>query len=261
MSFADQVASSFPKAIRGLVMLSIAFGASAASPVHAAPISFTGDITTDLSGIALTETTVSYDPSAPISNFSSPVGDTSGAPYQVFVGGDSSDFYVALETTSEANSAGDFANLYLSTDPSLGTNIGFEVSDQIAFIPGGNNTPYNTGPSNTLPITFLVTDPDPSGQTTIEFGVPWSFFENDPLGMGFETVTPGVSVVQMRDTQSFGYTYTGGASFGSDRFGSVLVPTPEPSGRLLALMGGVLAAVWLVLSRARDKSRAQFVVD
>jgi len=258
MWFVDQCASAFIRAIRGLAILFAVSGAFAAWTAHAAPIDFTGDIATDFAGVTLTETTVSYDPSAPISNFSSPVGDTNGAPYDVFVGGDSSDFYVALETTSETNSVGDFANLYLSTDPSLGTNIGFEVSDQIAFIPGGNNTPYNTDPSNTLPITFLVTDPDPSGQTTIEFGVPWSFFENDPLGMGFETATPGVSVVQMRDTQSFGYTYTGGTSFGDDRFGSVLVPTPEPSARLLALLGAALAAIWSGLRCVRDRRRASF---
>jgi len=229
----------FITALRRVAMLLALAGLSTASTAGAAPVDFTGDIGADFPGITMKETTVGYDASAPISNFSSPVGDTSGAPYDVYVGGDSSDFYVALETTSQANIAGDFANLYLSTDPSLGTNIGFEVSDQVAFIPGGSNTPYNTDPANTLPITFLLTDPDPLGETTIEFGVPWSFFENDPLTMGFETATPGVSSVQMRDTQSFGYTYTGGDSFGADRFGSVLVPTPEPASWLLMALGSL----------------------
>ena len=228
---------AFFGALRRLAMVLACLSASWSA--DAAPVDFTGDIATDFLGISLTETTVGYDAGAPISNFSSPVGDTNGAPYDVYVGGDSTDFYVALETTSEANKAGDFANLHLSTDPSLGTNVGFEVSDQVAFIPGGNNSPYNTDPSNTLPITFLVTDSDPSGQTTIEFGVPWSFFVNDPLGMGFETATPGVSSVQMRDTQSFGYTYTGGDSFGADRFGSVLVPSPEPASWLLMALGSL----------------------
>ena len=159
---------------------------------------FTGNIATDFAGIPLTETSVGYDPTAPEGNFSGPVAGTDAAPYNVFVGGDSTDFYVAIQTTSEANKVADFANLYLSTDPSLGTNIAFEVSNQNAFIPGGGNALYNTTPANTLPITFLVTDTDSTGQSTIEFGVPWTFFINDPLGLGFEKATPGTSVVQMR---------------------------------------------------------------
>jgi hypothetical protein len=77
----------------------------------------------------------------------------------------------------------------------------------------------------------------------VSFESPWSFCENDPLAMGFDTVSATNPDVVLRVSQSFGHSVAGGASFGSDRLGMMHLPTAVPEPASLALFGAGLAGL------------------
>jgi hypothetical protein len=206
----------------------------------AASAQLTGTLDSSWDGVPATY--VGYDPNAVISNFSAPEADSNNVAYNVYIKGDQTYFYGLLQTTGSDNGLS-FVNAYLSTDPADGTNIAFSFGDTAnavqEFIPGG------AGPVDASGLGILSAETDVDGIDTIEFAIPWTVFETDPLGLG---VTPdstaGSGVVEFRDTQSFGYSYIGGTSFGATRFGDVDVPaaltTPEPSPALPIVIAGVL---------------------
>ena len=79
---------------------------------------------------------------------------------------------------------------------------------------------------------------EPAGDAIIEWAMPWSFFTDDPLSMGFPKTTAADNKLTLRLSQTFGYSVAGGSSFGADRLGSVYyeaAAVPEPSSLLLAL--------------------------
>ena len=216
---------------------------------------------TTLSGLSdftgVTPVHVNYSATAPESNFSSgPVSSDDTVAYDVYLKGDANNVYGLLTTDPAAgdNSANtaDFANVYLSTNPADGTNVGFEVTNYNAFVPGGKSgyDLHGTG-FTTLDTTGT------NGSRTIEFAIPWNFFTTDPLNMGFEKIQPG-GTFQIRDSQSFGYTYVGGNGFGPTRLGQItyddISPAPEPS-QIAGLSFSALGALGLVL-KARKRSQA-----
>ncbi|MDV6321178.1 hypothetical protein, partial [Chromohalobacter sp. HP20-39] len=81
--------------------------------------------------------TVTHNAAAPNGNFGKPGNINDGASYKVGVRADAGYVYVGLEVTGDASySAGNFANLYFSTNPGSGSNLGIEVTNNRYFIPG-----------------------------------------------------------------------------------------------------------------------------
>ena len=216
---------------------------------------------------------VGYDPNAPISNFSAPNPTSNSVAYDVSLTSDANNVYILVQTDPSENADGttgrmipqnqlppDFANLYLSTMPSAGTNIGVEVSTTgitDAFVPGGmSGYSIPTGESAVL-FTKGTYDPTTGLGTgnSIEVGISWSFFTNDPDSIGFAKLAPG-GTFQVRDSQSFGYTYVGGTTFGDARLGELTyspdaVATPEPSTLVSASTAALLGLGFLWRKRRR----------
>jgi len=176
--------------------------------------------------------TVSHDPAAPTSNFGAPTNQTAFAAYDTYFRVDSGWVYLAVATNGTGGgSAGDFANVYLGSI-GAGSNIGFEVINNNFFVPGVpgnfNNLALPAGQRAEWSIASGV----------VELAIPFSFFQTDPLAMGFAP-TPDGGTVRWNLSQSFGYSVAGGASFyGTDRLGAGVIPTPAS-----AMVLGVAALV------------------
>ncbi len=237
-------------AAAGLVALS-------AAPLSASTVTFTGDPSADFAVASTVTSQVVINPAMVPGGVYTPGGDPSGTysgnfgtpsnltdynPYTIYTNSDSTNYYVGLESNGPINVGNlDFANLYFSTDLADGSTVGFEANNSRAFIPGvaGN---YNYTASSGI----VLDDTSTPTQYAIEFSVPFSFFTSDPLGMGFPLATTDV---ELRLSQTFGYSVAGGASYGAGRFGDFAVPTPEPS--TLTLAG--LAACACLIPIARRK--------
>lgn len=167
-----------------------------------------------------TTLTVTHNAAAPVNNFGAPTNQTAGAAYNTYFRIDSGWVYFAVATNGTGGSSnGNFSNLYLGS-LAAGSNIGFEVTNNHFFVPGGA-----TGFNNlSLPVgqrAEWATNPG-----VIELAIPFSFFTSDPLGMGF-TPTPSGGSIRWNMSQSFGYSVAGGQSFyGSQRLGTGTIPTP-----------------------------------
>jgi PEP-CTERM motif len=209
-----------------------ASAATVCAAATAAPTGIDGVIGADWASV--TPVFVTHDPLAPTSNFGTPGNTTAGASYSIRVRGDGSYVYVALQITgAAAQSAGNFANLYFDTNPGTGSDLGIEVTNGTYFIPGG------PGGFNALP--FLTFDAS-SNPGTIELAIDNSFFTS-----GLQGSPAAASEVQLRLSQSFGYSVAGGASYGADRLGEASIlpgaTVPEPGSMALALAAlGLLGA-------------------
>jgi hypothetical protein len=250
-----------------LNLASRAWGAVAAAcllalsgtPLFASTVTFTGDPTADFAVAATVTSQVVINPAMVPGGVYNPGGDPSGTysgnfgtpsnltdynPYTIYTNADATNFYVGLESNGPINAGNlDFANLYFSTNLTEGSTVGFEANNSRAFIPGGAGyTPY------TATSGIVLDDTSTATQYAIEFSVPFSFFTTDPLGMGF---TKATTDVELRLSQTFGYSVAGGASYGAGRFGDFAPPaaTPEPSTLTLA----ALAAFACVIPIARRK--------
>jgi hypothetical protein len=166
---------------------------------------------------------IGYDPSAPTSNFAGPGPNAEFSGYTIHSGQDASNIYVRLVADDAAAVAGvNFANIYFGGN----TSVGIEVANNRAFIPGGPGGVYyalaGTG------FTYAVSPGE------ITFVLPWDFLLDDPLGMGFNTLSsaPGDNFTRISLSQSFGYAVAGGAGFGTERLGAFTVAVsevPEPA--------------------------------
>ncbi|WP_428306957.1 PEP-CTERM sorting domain-containing protein [Lacipirellula sp.] len=212
---------------------------------NAAPVSVDGTLGAEWAGA--TVKSVLYNPSAPLGNFGTPTNENATTAYDIYTRGDNSYFYVGITTTGNTYTGGlDFANLYFSTTLT-GSNIGFEVTNQNAFVPGvPGNYPYTPGSAD---IHYSVTPGTPSTPGVLEFAAPWAVFTSNSLGLSPAPAVP-TTAVQLRLSQSFGYSVAGGASYGSDRLGQVAV-VPEPATIGLAA-AGIMGA--LVATRKRRAS-------
>lgn len=200
----------------------------------AGPVSIDGVIGAEWAGVG--SVTVTHDALAPTSNFGTPGPTTAGAGYSIRMRADAGYVYVALQITSDAGaSAGNFANLYFDTSPGTGSDLGIEVTNGTYFIPGG---------AGGFDATPFVTYDALSTPGIIELAIDNSFFTSGLQG------SPAASTqVQLRLSQSFGYSVAGGATYGADRLGTVTlqsaaaVPEPGALSLTLAALGalGVMA--------------------
>ncbi len=193
-----------------------------------------------------TQATIGYDPNAPTSNFNSPTNVANLTGYVVRTATDSTTLYVDVSTAGQPGSGSypQFANIYLGGTTFSGIIIAATSSQ--AYNTNGNGTAYDLSSTG---YTFTSTPGD------IAFSLPFSFFETDPLNMGFTKQNPG-DFMRISYSQSFGYTFTGGTPlYGNNRLGAFFVPAadvPEPLS--IALLGAGAAAV--VVSRRRRSAAA-----
>jgi hypothetical protein len=198
---------------------------------------------------------VTHKDGADEGNFGTPSQFTDSVGYDIYVRGDATYLYVGLETTSNFDHPDlNFTNLYFGT-PTLGSTIGFEVTNNDAFVPGvAGSVGYTpgTGPGQ---IDYAVTPGSATTPSVIEVAIPWIDFTTNALGLEALGFSPLTSEVQLRLSQSFGYSVAGGATYGDDRLGLLSVPGTVPEPASIAAWGvlGVIAggAAWRRHSKTR----------
>ena len=189
------------------------------------PVGVNGLLGPEWAGI--TPVSIAGNPGAPTGNFGTP-GTQSTSPYNIYVRDDGSYFYVLVTTTD--STAPQFANLYIDTiasTPGTGSDLGFEVTNDRAFIPG---VPGYFSPSSS---DFSFGTGSAGGVYGITAAISNSFLMTDPLHMGFAT-TPDGTLVSLHLSQSFGYSVVGGgANYPAPiELGAAVVgssPVPEPA--------------------------------
>jgi hypothetical protein len=174
---------------------------------------------------------VGYDAGAPIGNFGTPGPNNHITSYDIFLTYDSGNVYGFLQNMGPAASTAGiaWANLYFDTDPAAlnGSDLGFEIVNNNAFIPGVSGSVATPG------VQFATT------AQGLEFLIPASYFTSPIAGLGaFPLVAPG-GMLQLRLSQSFGYSVAGGDTFGADRLGEIQIGSavPEPSTWAMMLIG------------------------
>src|SRR5262249_5063687 len=90
------------------------------------------------------------------------------------------------------------------------------------------------GPITGAGVTYAAIDGTATSPMMIEAAFPWSVFTSDPLGMGYPLAT---SEVQLRLSQSFGYSVAGGSFYGDARLGTYPVPSAVPEASSVFVFG------------------------
>lgn len=217
------------KTVSILTVLAFAGAASA-------QVGIDGVIGAEWSAPGVTVKTVSYNPAAATSNFGTPGPDNHTVAYTTYFRADSTYVYAAVAGNPHQGFTGysglNFMNIYIGAQ-GLGSTVGLEVLNNNFFRPGlagsYNGTGYNTYASDSV-------------NGIIEVAIPISFFQNDPLAMGFATNAPGQGI-RWNLSQSLGYSVAGGAAnFGADRLGLITTAIPAPGAAGVLGLFGALAA-------------------
>jgi hypothetical protein len=224
--------------------LGVVIAVAAAMPAYAAPV-VDGTLSAGEYGPATAF--VAYDPSAPESNFGGPTSKSDAIGYSIYLNDTAGSLYGLLQTNPAGGgtAAGAFANLYFDLDPqnSNGSDLGFEVGNQRAFIPGIN------GYAPTPEVTFATS----ADGGTFEFSIPNYDFSAPIAGLNYYPgqVFPDAAnpTVVLRLSQSFGYSVAGGDTYGPNRLGSFNVPVNAPEPASLTLFGVALAGIAVLRRR------------
>ena len=200
---------------------------------------------------------VTYSPLAPNSNFGAPTNLSDASSYSIYLTSDANNVYGFIQSDRLTTLIG--ANLYFDVNPSVGngSDLGFEITNGRAFIPGVDG--YSAGTSAT-PLSGLAYAVS-ADQTGIEFSIANSLFTSAIAGLDYQYLggpfpTVG-SQIRLNLSQSFGYSVAGGQAFyGDNRLGVVTIggsatgAVPEP-----ATWAMMIAGFGLVGSTMRRRSK------
>lgn len=192
------------------------------------------------SSVVLNPALASYSFSAGNGNFAEATG------YDIYLTAGAGSMFGFLQTTVPGGTgAGSFANLYFDIDPANGngSDLGFEITNGRAFVPGMNG--YSAGTAQS-PLTGLSYALSADG-TGLEFSIANSLFTGPIAGLtyygGQEFPTVG-GPVTLRIAQAFNYTIAGGSVYGANRLGTVNLvagaatpAVPEPATWAMLIMG------------------------
>jgi hypothetical protein len=178
----------------------------------------------------LAKSVVTYDPRAPLGNFDTPGTTNHAAGYSIYLKEQGGAVYGFMQATPAPASPTPFplafANLYFDLDRANGngSDLGFEVTNKLAFVPG------QPGSVSSLGLSFMAS----ADGTALEFSIPDALFTGPIAGLNYNPgqvfTAPGGDLV-LRLSQSFGYSVAGGESYGADRLGVVTLqasPVPGP---------------------------------
>jgi hypothetical protein len=190
---------------------------------------------------------VSFDSGAAEGNFQSPGSASDNVAYSIYLHDEGGTLYGFLQAAGPTNGL-NFANLYFDIDPATydGSNLGFEIGNNDAFIPGvsGSVTPLSG-------MTYAL------GTNSFEFSISNSYFTSPIAGLSYNAgqvfAAPGGEVT-LRLSQSLGYSVAGGDSYGADRLGSVTLEggVPEPASWSMMILGFLGAGATLRGARRKD---------
>lgn len=181
---------------------------------------------------------VGYNAAAPTSNFGAPTNQDNNVAYDIYLTTSGSNLYGFLQAAGPTSGL-DFANLYFDLDPTVtpGSDVGFEITNNRAFVPG------NPGYSGPAGIQYAL------GSNSLEFSIPLIDFAAPIAGLTYfagQTFPGANDPVTLRLSQSFSYSVAGGASYGVNRLGTFTIPgsVPEPSTWAMMILGfGGIGAV------------------
>ena len=187
---------------------------------------------------------VLYNPAAPNSNFQAPTPFSDSVGYDIYLTSDANNVYGFLQARPDLGGAVPFtaANLYFDLQPSAntGSDLGFEITNSRAFLPGSPNAGIGGYSTTPLPGLSFAISGDGTG---LEFSLANNLFTGPVSGLGGygEYASLGSEVV-LRLSQSFGYSVAGGPTFGPQRLGAVIIggaqaPVPEPATWAMLIMG------------------------
>ncbi len=181
---------------------------------------------------------VAYDPGAPNGNFQTPGTTNQTTAYSIYLKEQGGSVYGFLKATPPGGGPAVFpflgTNLYFDLDRATrpGSDLGFEVFNDRAFVPGVG------GYSGPLGLEFIAS----ADGTGLEFRIPDAYFTGPIAGLAYNPALdfPGAGDrIHLTLSQSFGYSVAGGASYGNDRLGYVDLASavPEPSTWAMLILG------------------------
>ena len=183
---------------------------------------------------------VVYDPAQASYNFGAPSGYSELANYMIYLRADAGYVYGLLRADRVTGMP--FANLYFDLDYGTrsGSDLGFEITNDRAFIPGVG------GYAENLAGLDFAQSADGMG---VEFRIANSLFTGPIAGLTYNPnvvfPTDGGSI-RLNLSQSFGYAVAGGqAIYGNDRLGVVTLAAgvPEPATWAMMIVGfGLIGA-------------------
>ena len=168
--------------------------------------------------------------------------------YSIYLTSDANAVYGFLEANPSlgGGSLGSFANLYFDVNtPADGSDIGFEITNGRAFVPG---VPGYSDGSAAAPLAGLTFATSANG---VEFSLANSLFTGPIPGAASGVYTTTGGLITLRLSQSFGYSVVNGVPNGATRLGQVTlggdaagaVPEPATWGLMIAgfgLVGGAM---------------------
>ena len=222
-----------------VAVLSLLAVGSVSAPANA----ITVDGILDL-GYGAAKAIVALDPTTPDGDFSGSGYRTNSISYSIYLADQGGMLYGFLQASGAGTPVGAFTNLYFDIDGSGHSKLGFEVTNQRAFIPGVS------GYSNLSNINVFSPNAN-----TIEFSIPNADFETALPGLTYPASlvsfpTDG-SPITLRLSQSFGFSVAGGndALLGTVTLAGAI---PEPSTWAMMLIG--FAGIGFMTYRRRNQS-------